>query len=85
MLKDSVFRAPIYRNVTKTQYDGDNYKGKILKRTMSPAMFNSNKTVYTFLIKLDNMIYEMFEDVKQIKLFRSLGRDKYDTRFDGGF
>ena len=85
MLKDSPFRAPLYRNVSKTKYDGYNYKGQILKRTMSPVMFNSNRNIYNFLLKLDNMIYEVFEQVKQIKLFRSLARDKFDTRFDGGF
>lgn len=84
MLKDSVFRAPLKRNVERTQYDGFNYKGQILKRTMSNSMFTSNKTLYDFLMKLDGMIYEMFDNIKTIKLHHNIARDKYDRDFDGG-
>jgi hypothetical protein len=48
MLKNSVFYKPIHRKESKA-YRGYDYKGKILKNTMSEAMFNNGEFLYNFL------------------------------------
>lgn len=82
MVENSIYRVALNRNVTPSIHQGFDYKGQILKRTMSPAMFTSNKTLYDYLMRLDDIIYEMFNNTKRIKSFYSWGRDKFDRSFN---
>lgn len=81
MLRDSVFRTALSRGET-TKHTGYDYKGKILKNTMSGRMFTSNKTMYDFLAKLDSTIYETFEQIKSIRGFYSIARGINDRKFN---
>lgn len=61
---------------------GYNYKGNILKRTMSSKMFTSNQLLYDYLMKLDDIIYQLFDNIKSIKNIMSIARDKDDRNYN---
>jgi hypothetical protein len=77
MVKDSIYRAAYKRREVRL-HTGYNYKGKILKNTLSPFMFNVNVPLTTFITKLDSIIFEWIEAVKQIKIFGNPFLDKYE-------
>jgi len=77
MLKNSVFYKPIHRKESKA-YRGYDYKGKILKNTMSEAMFNNGEFLYNFLMKIDDFVYNLIEGVKTIHVFNMIAVDKND-------
>jgi len=77
MLRNSVFKSELYRKCTN-KYLGYNYKGKILKNTMSEKMFTSNNTLYEYLMHIDDILYEIFNGIKSIRNFMSISRDKHD-------
>jgi hypothetical protein len=77
MVKDSIFR-PIYKRHEKRMHTGFNYKGQILKRTLSSQMFGANETLDTFLSKIESIVYEWVEAVKQIKISANPALDKYE-------
>jgi hypothetical protein len=81
MHPDSVFRKPLESNNTN-KHRGFDYKGKILKKTMSSKMFTSNELLHDYLVKLDNIIYNGFENIKTIRGFYGISRDKNDKRFN---
>lgn len=61
---------------------GYDYKGSILKRTMSNKMFSGNQLMYDFLMKLDGIIYQLFDNVKSIKNIMLIARDKNDRNYN---
>jgi len=77
MLRNSAFKSALYRKCTN-KYLGYDYKGKILKNTMSEKMFTSNNFIYEYLMHIDDMLYEIFNGVKSIRNFMSISRDKHD-------
>lgn len=81
MVRNSVFRHTITRKNTN-RHNGYDYKGKIMKNTLSNQMFSGNKFVYDFIMKIDGIIYELYESIKTIKTFKSISRDKYDRNFN---
>jgi hypothetical protein len=81
MVKDSIFRAAFERGENRLHL-GYDYKGKILKNTMSAQMFEVNETLDTFLKDIDSVYYEMIEAVKQIKIFANPALDKYENKIN---
>lgn len=77
MVKDSIFR-PIYERNTKRLHLGYNYKGNILKNSISSQMLNVNEILTTYLGYIEDVVYEWVESVKQIKIFANPTLDKYD-------
>ena len=79
MVKDSIFR-PIYDRREQRLHLGFDYKGQILKRTLSSQMFEVNETLDTYLSKIENIVYEWVESVKQIKISANPALDKYENK-----
>ena len=79
MIKDSIFR-PIYRRREKRMHTGFNYKGQILKRTLSSQMFDVSEIFNTYLEKIESIVYEWVEAVKQIKIHANPAIDKYEDK-----
>lgn len=79
MVKNSIFR-PIYKRHEKRLNTGFDYKGKILKRTLSSQLFNVNETLSTFILNIDSIVFEWIEAVKQIKIHSNPAVDKYEDK-----
>jgi len=79
MVKNSIFR-PILERREKRLHTGFNYKGQILKRTLSSQMFNVNATLTSYLSSIDSIVYEWVEAVKQIKIHANPALDKYENK-----
>lgn len=79
MVKDSIFR-PIYQRKEKRLHVGFDYKGQILKRTLSAQMFDVNETLNTYLTRVESIVYEWVEAVKQIKIHANPAVDKYEDK-----
>lgn len=79
MVKDSIYR-PIYERRESRLNLGFNYKGQILKRTLSGQMFNVNDLLDTYLNKIESIVYEWIEAVKQIKISANPALDKYESK-----
>jgi hypothetical protein len=79
MVKDSVFR-PIYERRAKRMHLGFQYKGQILKKSLSGQMFGVNDTLDTYISKIDSVVYEWVEAVKQIKINANPALDKYESK-----
>lgn len=61
-------------------HTGFDYKGQVLKRTLSRQMFRTNDTLLGFLERIDTVIYELIESVKRIKTFGNPALDKNERR-----
>ena len=81
MIKDSIFR-PIYKRREKRAHTGFNYKGQILKRTLSSQMFGVSETLDTYLAKIESIVHEWVESVKQIKIHANPAVDKYEDKIN---
>jgi hypothetical protein len=79
MVKDSIFR-PIYSRKEKRMNTGYDYKGKIMKNSISSYMFGVNTTLDYFIERTDAIVYEWVEAVKQIKIFANPALDKYENK-----
>jgi hypothetical protein len=79
MVKDSIYR-PIYERRENRKNLGFNYKGQILKRTLSSQMFGANETLDYFLEQVEKVVYEWVESVKQIKIHANPALEKYETK-----
>lgn len=79
MVKDSIFR-PIYERREKRKNVGFDYRGKILKRTLSNQMFGANDLLDNYLANLEKIVYEWVEAVKQIKIFANPALNKYESK-----
>ena len=81
MLKNSKFR-PAFERREQRLHTGFDYKGKIMKKSLSSQMFGVNETLSTFISKLDSAFYECVEAVKQIKIFANPAVDKYEKNIN---
>lgn len=79
MTKNSIFK-PAFDRREKRLNLGYDYKGQILKNTMSSQMFDVNPTLDRFLADIDDVMYEHIEAVKQIKVWVNPALDKYETK-----
>jgi len=76
-VRDSIYR-PIFKRKEKRLHTGFDYRGKILRNTMSGQMFDVNDTLDRFLKDLDSVLVELVDAVKQIKIFANPALDKYE-------
>lgn len=81
MVKDSIYR-PIYERRERRANLGYNYKDNIMKNTLSSQMFNVNSTLDTFIKRINDIIYNWIESVKQIKTFANPAVDKYENKIN---
>lgn len=79
MVKDSIYR-PIYERKEKRQNLGFNYKGQILKKTLSSQMFGAHPLLDYLLDQVEKIVYEWVEAVKQIKISVNPALDKYENK-----
>ena len=79
MVKNSIYR-PIYERREDRKHTGFNYKGQILKKTLSSQMFGVNSTLDYFLEQVEKVAYEWVESVKQIKISANPALDKYENK-----
>lgn len=79
MVKDSIYR-PIYERHEKRINAGFNYKGQILKRTLSSQMFGAHPLLDYLLDQVEKIVYEWVESVKQIKISANPALDKYENK-----
>jgi hypothetical protein len=79
MVKDSIYR-PIYERKEKRKNTGFNYKGQILKRTLSSQMFGAHPLLDYLLERVEKVVYEWVESVKQIKISANPALDKYENK-----
>jgi len=77
MVKDSIFR-PIYDRHEKRLHLGYDYKGNILKNSISAQMIEVNVVLSDYLGYIEDVVHEWVESVKQIKIFANPALDKYD-------
>lgn len=66
-MRDSIYDATISRN-EKINNLGYDYKGKILRRTVSPYLYSDPERA-TILDQFENWLYFLVEKVKDIKTF----------------
>jgi hypothetical protein len=81
MVKDSVYR-PIYERREKRLNLGYDYKDNIMKNTLSGQMFNVNTDLNTFITSINDIMYNLIESVKQIKVFANPAVDKYENKLN---
>lgn len=79
MVKNSIYRK-IYERKEKRLNLGFDYKGQILKRTLSSQMFGISSLLDTYLSKVEEVVYEWVEAVKQIKINANPALDKYENK-----
>jgi hypothetical protein len=79
MVKDSIYR-PIYERKEKRKNTGFDYKGQILKKTLSSQMFGAHPLLDYLLEQVEKIVYEWVEAVKQIKISANPALDKYENK-----
>lgn len=79
MLPDSPY-TKIKQSNDVLLHTGYDYRGKVLRRTMSKQMFRTNSTLSGFLGYIDEVVYELIESVKRIKTFGNPALDKNERR-----
>ena len=81
MVKNSIYR-PIYERREKRLHLGYDYKDNIMKNTLSNQMFDVNPELNTFISKINDIVYNWIESVKQIKVFANPAVDKYENKLN---
>jgi hypothetical protein len=81
MVKDSIYR-PIYERRERRLNLGFDYKDNIMRNTLSSQLFNVNSTLDTFIKRINDIIYNWIESVKQIKTFANPAVDKYENKIN---
>lgn len=81
MVKDSIYR-PIYSRREKRLNLGYDYKDNIMKNTLSSQMFSVNSTLDLFIKRINDIVYNWVESVKQIKIFANPAVDKYENKLN---
>jgi len=61
---------------------GFDYHGKIMEKTLSKVMINTNQTVIDFIGTIDPVMCELVDSVKHIKEFANAAIEKNDTDFN---
>ena len=79
MVKDSIYR-PIYERKEKRTNNGFDYKGQILKKTLSSQMFGAHPLLDYLLEQVEKIVFEWVEGVKQIKIAANPALDKYENK-----
>jgi hypothetical protein len=79
MVKDSIYR-PIYERREKRKNLGFEYKGNILKKSLSSQMFGAHPLLDYLLQQVEKVVYEWVEAVKQIKISANPALDKYENK-----
>jgi hypothetical protein len=79
MVKESIYR-PIFERREKRINMGFNYKGQILKKTLSSQMFGAHPLLDYLLDQVEKIVYEWVEAVKQIKINANPALDKYENK-----
>lgn len=79
MVKDSIYR-PIYDRREKRINLGFDYKGNILKKSLSSQMFGAHPLLDYLLQQVEKVVYEWVESVKQIKISANPALDKYENK-----
>lgn len=79
MVKDSIYR-PIYERKEKRKNNGFDYKGQILKKTLSSQMFGAHPLLDYLLDQVEKIVFEWVEGVKQIKIAANPALDKYENK-----
>ena len=79
MVKNSIYR-PIFERREKRTNVGFDYKGKILKNTLSTQMFGAHPLLDYLLEQVESIVYEWVEAVKQIKITANPALDKYENK-----
>ena len=59
---------------------GYDYRGQVMRRTMSRQMFRANATLLGFIESIDEVVYDLIENVKRIKTFANPALDKNERR-----
>lgn len=79
MVKDSIYR-PIYERKEKRRNVGFDYKGQILKKSLSSQMFGAHPLLDYLIEQVEKIVYEWVEAVKQIKISANPALDKYENK-----
>jgi hypothetical protein len=79
MVKESIYR-PIFDRREKRLNKGFDYKGQILKKTLSSQMFGAHPLLDYLLQQVESIVYEWIESVKQIKINANPALDKYENK-----
>jgi hypothetical protein len=79
MVKDSIYR-PIYERKEQRKNTGFDYRGQILKKTLSSQMFGAHPLLDYLLAQVEKIVYEWVEAVKQIKISANPALDKYENK-----
>ena len=79
MLIDSPY-TQLKQRKDALQHTGYNYKDNIMKNTLSADITTGNSVLATFVSHLNKIVYELVENVKQIKTFASFSMDKNERR-----
>jgi hypothetical protein len=79
MVKESIYR-PIYTRKEARKNTGFDYKGQILKRSVSSQMFGMHPMLDYLLERVEKIIYEWVEAVKQIKISANPALEKYENK-----
>lgn len=79
MVKDSIYR-PIYERKEKRRNVGFDYKGQILKKSLSSQMFGAHPLLDYLIAQVEKIVYEWVEAVKQIKISANPALDKYENK-----
>ena len=53
-----------------------------MKNTLSNQMFDVNPELTTFITKINDIVYNWIESVKQIKVFANPAVDKYENKLN---
>ena len=79
MVKNSLYR-PIFDRREKRENTGFDYKGQILKKTLSSQMFGAHPLLDYLIQQVESIVYEWVEAVKQIKITANPALDKYENK-----
>jgi len=61
---------------------GYDYKDNIMKNTLSNQMFGVNEDLDIFIKRINDIVYNWIESVKQIKIFANPAVDKYENKIN---
>ena len=81
MLKDGPY-TELRKRKNNLLHTGFDYKGKIMEKTLSKVMINTNSTLTDFIYKLDPVVCDLVDSVKHIKEFANAAIEKNDTDFN---
>ena len=81
MLKISPY-TELSKRKNKLLHLGFDYHGKIMEKSLSKVMINTNATVTRFVDTVDPVVCELVDSVKHIKEFANAAIEKNNTDFN---